>query len=115
MQVESAYAKGQDFQHKLNRDGAQGDDLKAIMDELEAKMGHVENILLGDQDRQTEQLRKRLEMRAKRRRKMQDRLENEHDRVQELQHEREDRKAEKLLEVQKELKEDLQSMDDELN
>jgi hypothetical protein len=53
-------------------------------------------------------------MRAKRRRKMQNRLEDEHDRVQELQHEREDMKAEKLIEIQTELKEDLVAMDDEL-
>jgi len=51
MQVESAYARGQDFQDKLGKDGAKGDDLKAIMDELEAKMGHVEGILMSDQDR----------------------------------------------------------------
>lgn len=53
-------------------------------------------------------------MRAKRRRKMQNRLEDEHDRVQELQHEREDMKAEKLIEIQTELKEDLLAMDAEL-
>jgi hypothetical protein len=51
MQVESAYARGQDFQDRLGKDGAKGDDLKGIMDELEAKMGHVEGILMGDQDR----------------------------------------------------------------
>jgi hypothetical protein len=53
-------------------------------------------------------------MRAKRRRKMQNRLEDEHDRVQELLHEKEDLKAEKLLEIQTELKEDLVAMDAEL-
>jgi hypothetical protein len=45
---------------------------------------------------------------------MQNRLEDEHDRVVELQHEREDLKAEKLIEIQTELKEDLQAMDAEL-
>ena len=59
----------------------------------------MEDILLSDQDRQKEQLLRKIEMRAKRRRAMQNKLEEAHDEVQNLAHERQDLKEEVLVEI----------------
>lgn len=52
-------------------------------------------------------------MRARRRRKYQSKMEEAHDAVQELQHTRQDKKEDKLIEIQQELKTDLEVMDEE--
>ena len=44
---------------------------------------------------------------------MQHKMEEEHDAVQELLHVRQDMKEDKLLDIQKELKDDLAAMDEE--
>jgi len=80
MQVESAFDRGKDISERMKRLGGATDyDTKAMMEELENKMQRVEDVLLSDQDRQKEQLQQRMAMRARRRRKYQAKMEEEHD------------------------------------
>jgi len=114
MQVESAFDRGKDISERMKRLGGATDyDTKAMMEELENKMQRVEDVLLSDQDRQKEQLQQRMAMRARRRRKYQAKMEEEHDAVRELKHVCEDAKEDKLIEIQTELKTDLEAMDEE--
>jgi hypothetical protein len=75
-------------------------DVKGMMDELENKMQRVEDVLMSDQERQKEHLNQRMAMRARRRRKYQDKMEEQHDAVQQLEHTRQDNKEDKLIEIQ---------------
>ena len=101
MQVENAFDKGKDISDRMKRLGnASEGDVKGMMDELENKMQRVEDVLMSDQERQKEQLNQRMAMRARRRRKYQDKMEEQHDAVQQLEHTRQDNKEDKLIEIQ---------------
>jgi len=47
-QVESAFDRGKAFQERLQRDGAQKNELTDMMDQLEGKMQRVEDLLVDD-------------------------------------------------------------------
>ena len=56
------------------RDGQNEEDAKDMMDQLENKMQRVEDLLLDDKDRQNDMLKRQLEQRRLRRRKLNEKL-----------------------------------------
>lgn len=74
MQVNSAYDRGKAFQERMSRAGAKESELTEMMTQLESKMERVEELLLDDKDRQNEMLKRSLEQRRIRRRKLNEKL-----------------------------------------
>ncbi len=58
----------------MSRAGAQEGELTDMMTQLESKMERVEELLLDDKDRQNEMLKRSLEQRRIRRRKLNEKL-----------------------------------------
>jgi hypothetical protein len=58
----------------LSRDGAQKNELTDMMDQLEGKMQRVEDLLVDDKQRQADMLKRNLEQRRLRRKKLNEKL-----------------------------------------
>ena len=107
MQVESAYDRGKHFQERLVRDGQQDDDAKDMMDQLENKMQRVEDLLLDDKDRQNDMLKRQLEQRRLRRRKLNEKLVEVDESLHKKEYEEVDEKNAIVKDIQEELKQEI--------
>ena len=58
----------------MSRDGAQKNELTDMMDQLEGKMQRVEDLLVDDKQRQADMLKRNLEQRRLRRKKLNEKL-----------------------------------------
>jgi hypothetical protein len=113
MQVESAYDRGKQFQERILRDGHKDDDAKDMMDQLENKMQRVEDLLVDDKDRQNDMLRRQLEQRRLRRRKLNEKLVEVDEQLHKKEYEEVDEKNKVVQEMQEELKQEMEELDDE--
>lgn len=113
MQVESAYDRGKAFQERMHRGGAQEEELGDMMNQLENKMQRVEDLLLDDKDRQAEMLKRQLEQRRLRRRKLNDKLVDVDEQLHKNEYEQADHKNVVVKELQEELKLEMVKLDEE--
>lgn len=113
MQVESAYDRGKHFQERLVRDGHNDDDNKDMMDQLENKMQRVEDLLLDDKDRQNDMLKRQLEQRRLRRRKLNEKLLEVDSSLVKKEYDEVDEKNKVVKELQEELKTEMEALDSE--
>lgn len=113
MQVESAYDRGKQYQERLLRDGHKDEDAKDMMDQLENKMQRVEDLLVDDKDRQNDMLKRQLEQRRLRRRKLNEKLVEVDEQLHKKEYEEVDEKNKVVKEMQEELKQEIEQLDQE--
>lgn len=114
-QIESAFDRGKAFQERLQRDGAQKTDLSDMMDQLEGKMQRVEDLLVDDKQRQADMLKRNLEQRRLRRKKLNEKLVEVDVQIQKNDYEVADKKEELVLAIQEEYNAEIERLELEDN
>jgi len=95
----------------LNRDGGKEEDSNDMMSQLENKMQRVEDLLLDDKDRQNDMLKRQLEQRRLRRRKLNEKLVEVDEQLHKKEYEEADDKNKVVKELQEELKVEIEELE----
>ena len=97
----------------MHRSGHKEDDANEMMNQLEGKMQRVEDLLLDDKDRQNEMLKRQLEQRRMRRRKLNDKLVEVDEQLHQNEYQQADLKTIVVKELQEELKQEIEALEQE--
>lgn len=111
--VENALDRGKLFKDRLDKEGAEGKDVNAIMDTLENKMALVEDLLEKDKSRQIDSLALRLRHRKGRRANLQEELDVVNQKLDEKEQEAVVEKDRAMTDLQEKLTGEMAAVDDE--
>ena len=91
----------------LKKQGAGGDEVNGLINELQDKMQNVEDMMKQDETRQNELLARKLDARRQKRKKIIEKLEDVEKNIQGIESVKQQQMDAVVAEIQKELKEDL--------
>ena len=106
-QIANAYDRGTNLEHMLKKQGATGDEVHGLINELQDKMQNVEIMMKEDEARQNELLARMLDARRGKRKMIGEKLKEVETKLQADEVEKQKNLDEALEEIQNELKEDL--------
>lgn len=91
----------------LKKQGAEGEEVNGLINELQDKMQNVEDMMKQDEARQNELLARRLDARRQKRKKLAEKLDEVESKLRNNENEKQQKMDEVVLEIQQELKDDL--------
>jgi len=91
----------------LKKQGAEGEEVNGLINELQDKMQNVEDMMKQDESRQNELLARRLDARRQKRKKLAEKLDEVESKLRNNENEKQQKMDEVVLEIQQELKDDL--------
>lgn len=106
-QIANAFERGTNLQHVLKKQGASGDEVSGLINELQDKMQGVEDMMKQDEAQQNELLARRLDARRLKRKKFADKLNEVEAKLRNNETEKQTSMDKVMVEIQEELKDDL--------